>query len=125
MAFPAAGNNKQVVIKNTAREFAFKILNTDTSTIALADMAYQGVAPSGTHLLKILWSNDTTGTQHLELTRGTLGSSPIELLDLHGVGSFDFESMGLELTERSSENLNVEASGNGHHFTLICFLRKF
>jgi len=125
MAFPAAGNNKQVVIRNTKREFVFKISNTDSSTIALADMAYQSVAPSGTHLLKVLWSNDTTGTNNLELTRGTLGSDPIELMYLHGIGSFDFESMGLELTERSSENLNIVSSGSGHKFTLICFLRKF
>ena len=101
-------------------------MNTSSSTIALADMVHQGVTPNGSHVMKVIWSQDTAGNHHLELTRGTLGESPIELLDLHGVGSFDFESMGLELTERSSENLNIDPSfgGSSHHFTIICFLRK-
>jgi len=126
MAFPAVGNNKQVVIRNTRREFIFKVMNTDSSTIALADMAHQGITPSGSHLMKVIWSQDTSGNHHLELTRGTLGSSPIELLDLHANGSFDFEALGCELNERSALDLNIAPSsgGSGHHFTIICVLRK-
>ena len=124
MAFPA--NTQQVVLKNSNREFVFKIMNTASSTIALADMAYAGVTPNGSSILRVFWSQDTSGTHHLELTRGTLGASPIELIDLHGVGSFDFESAGMELNERNSLPLNiVSSSGSGHHFSLIMFLRKF
>lgn len=125
MAFPA--NTKQVVLHNSKREFVFKIINTDSSTIALADMAHAGVTPSGANVLRAFWSQDVSGNHHIEMTRGTLGAGAVELLDLHGVGNFDFESAGMELTERNTLPLNVAVSsgGAGHHFTIIVFLRKF
>ena len=124
MAFPLT--DKQVILANTDREFTFKIMNTSSSTLAMSDLAHRGITPSGANIIRVFWSQATTGDQHIEMTRGTLGVDAVELLDLHGVGDFNFEASGIELSSRNTLPLNVVATGgNGHHFTVIVAMRKF
>lgn len=121
MAFPDPTKPGQSVIRNDPKHYTLKIVSTSTSTITMSDMRFQGATPVGAILRGAFWSS-AAGNDHLEITRGTLGSSPIQLIYLHNNGCMNFEENNMELSQGRTLPINVVPSNSGHSFTVIlCF----
>lgn len=106
------------VLKNTEKEYVFKIINESTFTVTLADTAKGGVIPDALSIRKY-YATMNAGNDYLEISRN---STPI--LELHGNEVVDLSALGMTLYEESDQSVIIAPSNSGHKYTLIMTLGK-
>ena len=107
------------VLRNTETDLIIKVMNEDTHTISLADGTHRTVVPTGYHIMGMFWSAQTTGGEHIEITRNA-----VNIMDLHGSGQFDFVGQQFNVDEQETSPIVVSRTATGHHYMLIIKLRK-
>ena len=106
------------VLKNTDKEYVFKIINENSFTVTLADTAKGGVTPDALSIRKY-YVTMNAGNDYLEISRN---STPI--LELHGNEVVDLSALGMALYEESNQSVIIAPSNSGHKYTLIMTLGK-
>lgn len=106
------------VLKNTDKEYVFKIINENTFTVTLADTAKGGVTPDALTIRRWFVTMNA-GNDYLEISRN---STPV--IELHGNEVVDLSALGMTLSEESDQSVVIAPSNSGHKYTLIMALGK-
>ena len=107
------------VLKNTDTHLIIKVMNEDSHTISLADGTHNTVVPTGYKIMGMFWSAQTTGGEHIEITRNS-----VNIMDLHGSGQFDFAGQYFNIDDEEASPIVITRTATGHHYMLILKLRK-
>lgn len=107
------------VLRNTETHLIVKVMNEDTHTISLADGTHNTVVPTGYKIMGMFWSAQTTGGEHIEITRNS-----VNIMDLHSSGQFDFAGQHFNVDDEETSPIVVSRTAAGHDYMLIIKLRK-
>lgn len=106
------------VLKNTEKEYIFKVINEASFTVTLSDTAKDSVTPNALTIRRY-YVTMNAGNDYLEISRN---GSPV--LELHGNEVVDLTDFGFTLDEQSDQSVVIAPSNSGHKYTLIMALGK-
>ena len=102
----------KVVIRNTTTHAVVKVVGA-AATITLADMAFEGVTPTGASIKSMFYASDWN--EGLDITRNS-----VNVVDVFGSGFIDFtEKFAAPITEEHDQSIVVDSAGSATHWMVI------
>lgn len=98
-----------------------KIVADGQQTIAMSDIAYDGVTPTGATIKHIDWAVEDGEVIHIK--RGPAGSL-VEVFNLTGSGEMDFAKHRFELEEHSDTSIVTVGKTGSKDYNIIIGLSK-
>jgi hypothetical protein len=110
----------KVVVKNSKTEVWVKVVAASQQTISMADLAFNGITPSGAVIKHIDWAVEDGEIIHLR--RGPAGAN--DIFNFTGSGEMGFEKHGFVLEEYSDTSIVVVGKNGAKDYNIIIGLVK-
>ena len=102
----------KVVIKNTTTHAVVKVVGA-AATITLADMAFEGVTPTGASIKSVFYASDWN--EGLDIIRNS-----VNVLNFLGSGFIDFQKeFGVPITEEHDQSISVDSAGSATNWMVV------
>lgn len=111
----------KVVVKNSKTEAWVKIVADGQQTIAMSDIAYNGVTPTGATIKHIDWAVEDGEIIHLK--RGP-GGALVDVFNFTGSGEMGLTKHGFELEEYSNTSIVTVGKTGSKDYNIIIGLTK-
>jgi len=111
----------KVVVKNSKTEAWVKVVSDSQQTISMADLAFNGITPSGATITHIDWAVEDGEVIHVR--RGPAGAL-VDIFNFTGSGEMGFEKHGFVLEEYSDTSIVVVGKTGSKDYNIILGLVK-
>ena len=111
----------KVVVKNSKTEVWVKVVADSQQTISMADLAFNGITPSGATIQHIDWAVEDGEVIHLR--RGP-GGALVDIFNFTGSGEMGFKRHGFVLEEYSDTSIVVVGKTGSKDYNIILGLIK-
>ena len=102
----------KTVIKNTTTHAVVKVVGA-AATITLADMAFEGVTPTGASIKSVFYASDWN--EGLDINRNSAN-----VLNFLGSGFIDFQKeFGVPITEEHDQSISVDSVGSATNWMVV------
>lgn len=110
----------KVVIKNSKTEAWVKVVSNSQQTISMADLAFNGITPSGATITHINWAVENGEVIHVR--RGPAGAN--DIFNFTESGEMDFQKYDFALEEYSDTSIVVVGKTGSKDYNIILGLVK-
>ena len=110
----------KVVVKNSKTEVWVKVVSNSQQTISMADLAFNGITPSGATIQHIDWAVEDGEVVHVR--RGPAGAN--DIFNFTGSGEMGFERHGFVLDEYSNTGIALVGKTGSKNYNIILGLVK-
>jgi hypothetical protein len=111
----------KVVVKNSKTEAWVKVVADSQQTISMADLAFNGITPSGAAIKHIDWAVEDGEVIHVR--RGP-GGALVDIFNFTGSGEMGFQRHEFVLEEYSDTSIVVVGKTGSKDYNIILGLVK-
>jgi hypothetical protein len=111
----------KVVVKNSKTEAWIKVVADSQQTISMADLAFNGITPSGAAIKHVDWAVEDGEVIHVR--RGPVGAL-VDIFNFTGSGEMGFQRHEFVLEEYSDTSIDLVGKTGSKDYNIILGLDK-